>query len=55
MHFEASWNAQGLRWVASLLERLAEFLERPAVEPATPSNASERIEQTRLRVHVRGL
>jgi hypothetical protein len=56
MHFEASWHAQGLRWIASLLERLAEVLERNPVEPSAAHRAPDYcVEQTRLRVHIRGL
>jgi len=56
MHFEASWHAQGLRWIASLLESLAEMLERPDVEtPAAHRAPDYGVEQTRLRVHLRGL
>jgi hypothetical protein len=55
MHFEASWHAQGLRWIASLLEGLAEFLERPQAEPAAAHRTPDCVEQTRLRAHLRGL
>ncbi|HEX4781281.1 MAG TPA: hypothetical protein VH301_11040 [Usitatibacter sp.] len=41
--------------MASLLEDLAEFLERPEVEPAATHRSPDCVEQTRLRVHIRGL
>ena len=55
MHFEATWHAQGLRWIASLLESTAEALETPAPEAMPSCNPEQSIEETRLRQHLRGL
>lgn len=53
MHFEAAWHAQGLRWIAAVLEGLAAFLERKGHEPVAPQG-DDWIEQARLRAHLRG-
>ena len=54
MHFEAAWHAQGLRWIATVLEDVAVFLERTDHEPVAPQGEADPIEQARLRVHLRG-
>jgi hypothetical protein len=40
MHFNASWHASGLRWIGSLFNGAAGFLERreAAVRAAAPSH-----------------
>ena len=55
MHFEPAWHAQGLRWIASALEAAAGFLEREAAEELAREETAHCVEQTRLRVHLRGL
>ena len=54
MHFEAAWHAQGLRWIATVLEDVAAFLERTGHEPVAPQGEADWIEQARLRAHLRG-
>ena len=54
MHYDARWHAQGLRWIASLLESAAAYLEstvHESHEHCTPPNC---VEQVRLRAHLRG-
>jgi len=29
----AAWHAAGLRWIASIVHQLADYLDRPAPEP----------------------
>jgi hypothetical protein len=53
MHFEPTWHAEGLRWIASVLEDAAEFLERESPEPGPSNEPPHSVEQTRLRVHLR--
>lgn len=56
MHFEATWHAQGLRWIASLLESTAEVLEQTAAAERLPANDSgDRVDEIRLRARLRGL
>ena len=55
MHFEPAWHAQGLRWIASLLESAAEALERAPGEPVPANDPDHCIEEVRLRAHLRGL
>ena len=57
MHFEAAWHAEGLRWIASLLESTADALETPSHEamPGPGPDPEQAIEETRLRQHLRGL
>ena len=54
MHFQAAWHAQGLRWIASILEGAAEFLERDEPEPLQCEEPQQCVAETRLRVHLRG-
>ena len=58
MHFETSWHADGLRWIASLFLDAADFLERGAARPcepqhAPPHGADEIIDELRVRIHSR--
>jgi len=55
MHFNAPWHAQGLHWIANLIETAARFLERTAHEAATDCSGPNSVEEVRLRVHLRGL
>ncbi|MFZ3322742.1 MAG: hypothetical protein WA190_10250 [Usitatibacter sp.] len=55
MHFEAPWHAQGLRWIASLLESAAALLERSAHEVRDECTGPNCVEKVRLRAHLRGL
>jgi hypothetical protein len=60
MHFESSWHAQGLRWIGSLFSGAADFLDRPSreaapAEHAAPHPAEDFIDDTRFRMHMRGL
>ncbi len=54
MHFEAAWHAEGLRWIASVLEDAAEFLETTGAEPLPRDDPHDTVDQARLRVHLRG-
>ncbi|HEX3061556.1 MAG TPA: hypothetical protein VHP55_02765 [Usitatibacter sp.] len=54
MHFEAAWHADGLRWIATILEDIADYLERPDHEAAASSHEHPGVEEARLRVHLRG-
>jgi hypothetical protein len=54
MHFEAAWHAQGLRWIAAVLQDVAGFLERTGHEPAAPGHEPDIVEKARLRAHLRG-
>jgi len=53
MHFEAAWHAEGLRWIATVLEDVADFLERPDHETA-PCHEPDCVGEARLRAHLRG-
>ena len=58
MHFETSWHADGLRWIASLFLGAADFLERSAVRPCEAQHtallpADDLIDGVRLRIHSR--
>ena len=58
MHFETSWHAEGLRWIASLFLDAANFLERTAARPcepghAAPAPADDFIDAVRTRIHSR--
>ena len=55
MHFEATWHAQGLRWIASLLESAASHLESTAHESKDECIGPNSVESVRLRAHLRGL
>ncbi|MEP7068103.1 MAG: hypothetical protein ABI789_02635 [Usitatibacter sp.] len=39
MHFETSWHADGLRWIASLFLEAANSLERSAARPCEREHA----------------
>ena len=55
MHFEAAWHAQGLRWIAGLLEAVATNLERTAHETKDECVDPTCVDEVRLRAHLRGL
>lgn len=55
MHFEAAWHAQGLRWIAGLLESAASLLERTAHEATDACTDASCVDEVRLRAHLRGL
>ena len=40
MHFETTWHAEGLRWIASLFLEAANSLERAAARPCEHSHAA---------------
>jgi len=54
MTAESAWHVEGLRWIASVLVDAAEFLEREGPEPLLANEPAHCVEQTRLRVHLRG-
>ncbi|HXF79245.1 MAG TPA: hypothetical protein VN598_10315 [Usitatibacter sp.] len=54
MYPETAWHAEGLRWIANVLEDVAQFLERPDHEPAAPCHEADCVRDTRLRAHLRG-
>ena len=39
MHFQTSWHADGLRWIASLFLEAANSLERSAAHPCERQHA----------------
>jgi hypothetical protein len=57
MHFNASWHASGLRWIGSLFNGVAEFLERreDTVQPASTreQSAEECVDDMRQRLLTR--
>ena len=58
MHFESSWHAEGLRWIASIFLDAAAFLERSAARPCEPQHAApvaaeQLIDDVRVRIHSR--
>jgi hypothetical protein len=62
MHYEASWHAEGLRWIGSLFYGAADFLDRAPPPTASheqqqaPSRPAEDfIDDVRFRMHMRGL
>lgn len=55
MHYDTAWHAQGLRWIASILESAAAYLERTSREAKEDCLGPNRVEEVRLRVHLRGL
>jgi hypothetical protein len=56
MHIDANaaWHAQGLRWIASLLETAAARIET-AHETQDDCDGPNCVERIRLRAHLRGL
>ncbi|HUL55451.1 MAG TPA: hypothetical protein VLT60_00540 [Usitatibacter sp.] len=52
---KAQWHAEGLRWIASLLESMARRLEAGQAEPLGDCDRPDCVEKTRLRAHLRGL
>ncbi len=63
MNFNAPWHAEGLRWIASLFNGAADYLDRPAtrqptaLQQAAPWPQDDQIDAVRLRMrtHMRGL
>jgi hypothetical protein len=63
MNFNASWHAEGLRWIGSLFNGVADYLDRSArPETAAPEQApmrpaADHIDEvrSRMRTHMRGL
>jgi hypothetical protein len=55
MTYDGRWHAQGLRWVAGLLESAAEYLESTVHEAGDDAAALNCVEEVRLRAHLRGL
>ncbi len=57
MHFETSWHADGLRWIASLFLGAADSLERAAARPCerrhTDLLPADPIDDVRGRIHSR--
>ena len=57
MHFETSWHAEGLRWIASLFLGAADFIERNDARPCERQHAdlapADAIEDVRGRIHSR--
>ena len=58
MHFQTSWHADGLRWIASIFLDAANFLERNAARPCEPQHAAplaadELIDNVRERIQSR--
>ena len=54
MYPQTAWHAEGLRWIASLLEDAAQALERNNAHEALPDAEANSVEESRLRVHLRG-
>lgn len=54
MTTESAWHAEGLRWIAGILQDAAAFLEREPAEELPPEEPQHCVAQTRLRVHLRG-
>ena len=52
---DIQWHAQGLRWLAGLLESAAAYLESNVHEVTGDSAAPNCVERVRLRAHLRGL
>ncbi len=55
MHFDAMWYAQGLRWIASLVESAAARIESRMHEAQNGCTGPNCVEEVRLRAHLRGL
>ena len=55
MHFETSWHADGLRWIASLFLDAANFLERNDARPCEGRllPTVDTAEDIRARIHSR--
>ena len=55
MHFETTWHAEGLRWIASLFLEAANSIERAAARPCERSHtallpADDSLEDVRARI-----
>jgi len=55
MHFDTQWYAQGLRWIANLVETAAARIESNLHETRDDCTGPNCVEKTRLRAHLRGL
>ena len=55
MHFHANWYAEGLRWIAGLMQSAATRLEENVHEAREDCAGPDCVEEIRLRVHLRGL
>jgi hypothetical protein len=55
MTYEVRWHAQGLRWLAGLLDSAATYLESNVHEVKYDCAAPNHVEEVRLRAHLRGL
>ena len=58
MHFETSWHADGLRWIASLFLHAADTLERNDAHPCERQHtdllpAADPIDDVRARIQSR--
>ncbi len=58
MHFETTWHADGLRWIASVFLDAANAIERAAVRPCEPQHlaplpADDLLDQVRTRIQSR--
>ena len=58
MHFETSWSADGLRWIASLFQGAADYLERIDARPCERRHTDllppdDPADQIRARIHTR--
>jgi hypothetical protein len=51
----ARWHAGGLRWLASLLQSAAAYLESAAPEATGDCAPPNCVDSVRLRAHLRGL
>jgi hypothetical protein len=54
MYNETAWHAEGLRWIAAVLEGVARFLKRPGHEAGATQELHECVDAARLRAHLRG-
>jgi len=52
---KVQWHAEGLRWLASLLESMAARLEAEEREALQDCSGPGCVEKIRLRAHLRGL
>lgn len=43
MRPDSTWYAQGLRWIASLLQGAADYIDRPRPEPMPRHTSAEEI------------
>ncbi len=55
MSYVARWHADGLRWIAGLLESAAIYLDSTVHETTEDHASLNCVEEVRLRAHLRGL